>query len=211
MQGAQKGLEIGSALSFGDVEDAMVLEVTEGGGEAASPVEAVFIDAENCRALARQALASLAACELVVDAFDGGGAQSREVGHAFAANTVVVVAVDALTEGLGGVPARYNAGQRLDECLAAIQAQETSAPHSQVGVASEALQMPDAAVVSALAVKARASTARAGRGPGFERFGDYFDLWLALIRDYSVSSNSYLTRGWGHAGHFSFWSRVPNL
>jgi len=173
-ESGEKGFERGSGLALDDVEDAVVAQIAEGGGEAAALVEGVLVDAENLRALERDSLACPAHGELVVDAFDGGGAHAGDPCHARAADALVMIAVDASSERFGGVAPRPDAGQRLDEAGAALKAQEAAALDDQSCVAPEALEMPGPPPIPALAVEAAASTARAALRPRLDGFDDQF-------------------------------------
>lgn len=47
VQGLQEAFEVLGAFALGDIEDLVVAQVTEGGGEAAALVQSVFIDSEE--------------------------------------------------------------------------------------------------------------------------------------------------------------------
>jgi hypothetical protein len=123
----------------------------------------------------------------------------------------MVIAVNTLTKRFAGVAAWENAWQGLNKAPVATQAKKAPALDDEFGVVPKAFQVPDPPSISALAVEAAASTARAGLRPLIDRFDNQLHLGLALILDYAVSFHSYLTRGWGHGGHYSLLARVPNL
>jgi len=208
LKGFEESLEVRGAFALGNFKDAVTLELAEGGGEPAALVEGVFIDAEHLGAHARETLTGLAPGELMVDALDGGGSDLSEFGDARSTDAIVVVAVDALSERLGGVPSGQDARQRLHKALGALQAAKAPATDRECGILTESFEVTDAPEVSALAVEAVAPAARAGHGPVFERFYEKFHRWLALIPQNSVSLDSYLTR-WGHGAHCSSMTLCP--
>ena len=181
----------------------MVAQVTEGGGEAAALVKSMLVDTENLRASKGLTFAGFALGELVVDALDSRRSQFGKLGQTGAADAVLMFAPDPLAEGLTGMPARQDAGQRLDEAAVAAKTLEASALNDEPGEGSKALEVSDLTPVSALTVQVVISAVRAGTGP----FGGWFhnDSYRGLVLPGfdSVSSNSYLTKYWGHDGHSS--------
>jgi hypothetical protein len=100
-QGFEEVFEVCCAFAFGNIKDSMSFEITEGGGEAAAFVKGVFVDTEHLRALTRESLFGFTLSELMVDAFNGCGSKVSESSKTRSADPVVVIAVDALAEGLG--------------------------------------------------------------------------------------------------------------
>jgi hypothetical protein len=189
-QRVKEGFEGAGTLSFDHIEDFVIAEIAEGGGEAAALVEGVFVDAEFEGALQADALASFAVGMLVVDAFDGGAAQGSAGSHRRTADAFVMKLVDTATEGLGGMSAGPDAFERLHEAFRTAQAAVSAAADQEGGLLTEAFEMSDATLVSALAVEAAASTARAGAGPS-HWLGRDSERRLALILDNAVSFQSY--------------------
>lgn len=71
-QCSQIGCQIGNASARPDVEDAVVAKVAKCGAEPLGLVQRVLVDTKVLRALERESFIRLAACELRVDAADGG-------------------------------------------------------------------------------------------------------------------------------------------
>ena len=189
-QRVKEGFEGACALSFDHIEDLVIAEIAEGGGEAAALVEGVFVDTEFKRTLQTDALASLSVGVLVVDAFDGGTPQRSTGSHRGTADTFVVEFIDMATEGLGGVPAWPDAFEGLHEALGAAQAAVSTTVDNEGGLLSETLKMSDLTLVFALAVEVYTSTARAMKRPSLG-LGGNGERRLALILDDSVSFQSY--------------------
>lgn len=80
-QCCQVGGEVGNAPAGPDVEDPVVAQVAERGAEALGLVQGVFVDTEVLRAVQREAFTGLAACELGIDAANGGRSQSLVAGN----------------------------------------------------------------------------------------------------------------------------------
>ena len=114
-----------------------------------------------------------------------------------------MIAPDTFAERFTRVSARTNTRQRLNEAAPAVLAKKASARDDQLGVAAETLKVSDPALIEPLTVEVATSTVRAGPGPALLRFNKKGHLRLALILNYAVSCNSYLTRGWGQVGHGS--------
>lgn len=75
VQGLQETFEVPCAFALGDIKDAVVAQITEGGGEATPFVQSVFVDAEELGAEFRAAFTGLLLSELMIDAFDGGATE----------------------------------------------------------------------------------------------------------------------------------------
>lgn len=94
-----------------DFKDAMVFEITEGGAEALSFMEGVFVDPEDQMALERDAFGGFAPGELAVDALDGCFAESLSPGDGAGADSLVVLLEDGLAIGLRSVSAFDDSGE----------------------------------------------------------------------------------------------------
>jgi len=189
-QGVKEGLEGTGTLSLDHIEDLVITEIAEGRGEATALVEGVFVDTEFERALQADAFAGFPVGMFVVDAFDSSAAQRSTGSHRGTTDTFVVEFIDMATEGLGGVPAWPDAFERLHKAFCTAQAAVSAAVDKEDRLLAEAFEMSNATLVSALAVEAAASTARAGEGPS-HGLGGNGERRLALILDDSVSFQSY--------------------
>jgi hypothetical protein len=189
-QRVKEGFEGSGALSFHDIKDLVITEIAEGGGEATALVEGVFVDAEFEGAFEADAFASLSVGVLVVDAFDGSAAQRSASSHGGSTDAFVVEFIDTATKRLGGMPAWTDAFEGLHKALGTAQAAVSAAVNEEGRLLPETFEMPDATLVSALAVEAYASTARACVRPSFG-LDCNDERRLALILDDSVSFQSY--------------------
>ena len=101
----------------------------------------------------------------MVDALNGRGSQLGESRQARSTDTIVVIAVNALAEGLGRVSAGQDAWEWLNKTPLAVEATEPAALHDESGIPAKAFEMTRSSPVAPLAVEAAASTARACLGP----------------------------------------------
>jgi len=111
----------------------VVLEITEGGGEADSLVEGVFVDAQDHGSAQARAFLGLALSELVVNAFDGGAADVQDPGESGDADAVVMRSVGVFSEGFAAMPAGKDAGQRRNKGDPATQTSQTAGMDDQAG------------------------------------------------------------------------------
>lgn len=109
-----------------DFKDAMVFEITEGGAEALSFMEGVFVDPEDEGTLERDAFGGFATGELAVDALDGCFAESLSPGDGAGADSLVVLLEDGLAIGFGSVPAFHDPGKVRDERAFTGEASESA-------------------------------------------------------------------------------------
>ena len=156
--------EVGFTATGLDFKDAMVFEITEGGAEALSFVKGVFVDAENQRALERDAFGGFASSELSVDALNGGLAESLSSRDRSGADPLVMLLEDGLAKGLGGVPSFHDPWEVGDEGSTTGEASESAGLDEQSGGFLEAIKMPDLAQISSFALKARGLAVRAAFG-----------------------------------------------
>ena len=152
LKGQEESFKGGGTFSFDYIKDPVALEIAKGGGKAAASVKGMFIDPEHLGAGATEAFLGLALSELLVDALNGSGSQTGQGGHTGTTDPLVMIAVDALPKGFGGMPSWQDAGQGLDETLLAMGADEASAHDKEPGVSPEAFQMAHPPTVPALAV-----------------------------------------------------------
>ena len=170
--------EIGFATAGLDFKDAMVFEITKGGAEALSFVESVFVDPEDQGALERDSLGGFATSELSVNALNGGLAESLSSSDCSGADSLVVLLVDSLTKGLGSVPSFHDSGEVRDEGATTGEAPKSARFDKQSGGFLEAIQMPDFAWVSSLALNRGRLAVRAALG---FKFGLQLDMKMKLI------------------------------
>src|SRR5262245_14476621 len=102
----------------------------------------MLIDAEDSGTWIVLALRRSALQEVLEPALDGGTSDAFPLSQTTAADPVPVPEVDALTKGLGGSPARQDAGESLPEAAAAFLAAELSALQFQDGVAQAPTLVP---------------------------------------------------------------------
>ena len=170
--------EVGFTATGLDVKNPMVFEITKGGAEALSFVESVFVDPEDQRALERDTLSGFAPGELSVDALDSGLAESLSSCDRSGADSVVMLFEDGLTKGLGSVPTFHDPWKVRDEGSTTVEAPESAGLDEQFGGFLKAIQMPDFAWVSSLALNRRRLAVRAALGL---KFGLQLDMKMKLI------------------------------
>ena len=156
--------EVGFTAAGLDFEDAVVFEITEGGAEALSFVEGVFVDPEDEGTLKRDAFSSFATGELLIDALDGGFSESLSPGDGAGADSLVVLLEDGLPEGFGGVPAFDDTGKVRDEGAAAGEASKSSGLDDEPGGFLKTFQVSDLAKISSFTLNAGALAMRAALG-----------------------------------------------
>lgn len=101
----------------------------------------VFVNAEVARAVLRESLRGVVLSELVVNARDGGVADALALSKSLGANTVVMIAVNTMSERLRAVATWADAGEVWEEGLAAGSAEEAVRVDQQSGWLLEAIQM----------------------------------------------------------------------
>lgn len=166
-QCSQVGSQVGNAPARPDVEDPVVAQVAERGAEALGLVQGMLVDTEVLRAVQRESLIGLAACELGVDAADCGSSEPFVTGNGARADAVVMVLENLLPEGFGTVSALDDTGQFGQEATQAAGALEASGVDVQNTRLSEGLKVASLAQIAALAANAGAKAVRAT--PGFKR------------------------------------------
>ena len=100
LEGSQKGAQSARSASRHDVEDAVVLQIAEGGGKALPFVQGVLVDAENLRALQAQTFSGLTGSKFRIDPLDGGATQLHEARESRGTNAFLMLAIDLLSPGL---------------------------------------------------------------------------------------------------------------
>ena len=161
---AKKLDEVGFATTGLHFEDAVVFEITEGGAEALSFVEGMFVDPEDEGALKRDAFGGFATGELSVDALDGGFSKALSPGDGAGADSLVVLFEDGLAEGFGGVPAFDDTWKVRDEGAAAGEASESPGLDDEPGGFLKAIQVSNFTKISSFALNAGALAVRAALG-----------------------------------------------
>ena len=156
--------EVGFAATGLDFKDPMVFEITEGGAEALSFMEGVFIDSENQRALERDAFGCFSPGELSVDALHGGLAESLSSRDRSGADSLVMLLEDGLAIRFGRVPSFHDPWEVGDEGATTGEASESAGLDEQSAGFLEAIQMPDFAQGSSFALNAGGLAVRAAFG-----------------------------------------------
>ena len=101
LQRFKEGLKILSTFAFGNIEDTVSFKIAEGGGKSTSFVKGVLIDTKDFGAFSGEPLFGFALRELLVNSLYRCTADLSDFGKSLAADAVVMIAVNALTERLG--------------------------------------------------------------------------------------------------------------
>lgn len=153
------GVKILRITTFDDVENPVGSQVAESGGELGSaPVagplslDGVFIDAEDGRADAVGAFSGFDLGVFVIEAFDGGGTEFFIAGNDTSSDAVSMLFVDRATEGFGGMPVGFDAGEKREEGFAAPPALVAVSVDLEMRVSTEDVEVTHGADVWPLAV-----------------------------------------------------------
>ena len=158
-QGAQVTRQLRLAAAGAEIEDSVVLQIAEGGGEALAAVQRVLVDAQDKGAVQAAALRRLALGELGVDPAHRGRAQAFALTQCRCADPVVVMFEDLVAIRFAAMPAWQDPGKRLHERAIAIDATKTPTGNYQLTGNAKTAQMANPAFVFAFAAQAFASAA----------------------------------------------------
>ena len=156
--------EVGFTATGLNFKDPMVFEITEGGAEALSFMEGVFVDPEDQRAMERDAFGGFAPGELSVNAFDGSLTESLSSRDRSGADSLVMLLEDGLAIRFGRVPSFHDPWEVGGERAATGEASESAGLDEQSRGFLEAIQMPDFAQVSSFALNGGGLAVRAAFG-----------------------------------------------
>lgn len=124
-ESSKEGSELFLAPARMDIEDAMVLQVAEGGAEALSFVQGMLVDAQIQGAVQADALFGLTDGKLLVDPADGGLPELLAPAQGARADTLLVLLVDVVAKGFGAVAVGPHPGKLGHEALTATGALQT--------------------------------------------------------------------------------------
>jgi len=186
VQRLQEGAQLGFTAARAQVEDPVVLQIAEGGGEALAAVQGVFIDPQDPGTVQAEPFPGLAGGELGVDASDRRLAQAFAPRQRGRTDPVVMALEHRPAPRLRAAPPRPDARQGLHKGLGAGHAAEAPAGDHQPAGPAEAVQVPHPALIAALAAQAMACAARAGRRC-LQHLQVHPHLLLALIPEDAVS------------------------